>query len=1060
MPRRASLAWTNTSSRNFSERLDRQTVSRYSYSHLQKALKFLCLSHGFKAPLPQKLTMADDPPAYRGSYSAAQRCLKRYQTSTAVAEILSGINHAREAAAHCKRESQLWVDAMCLLTAFLWMRFLSDPSDDHLEHGIEHIKQTMAGVLAGHDPSTLFFLAASELHMNRYQRRKDPKDVELALCFTPETEPIYETRLNIFADGLYQQYKTTRVRNTLLQAITIRQKVLDIPTVNETLRCTVLGNLGLMLSEDFKVDPNMQTISMAIEHVRGALDISEARADENPRLYTQMGKLLTLKYSVSRDLDDIKKPCQNFDRAVRGTQQDDPLVVYRLTDKLAALEAWSTYTGDKEVFREACDLADRNLRLAESDAGAYAMAACNLGNMYQKRYHKDGDGKHLETAMRYMAEADQQASPASEHYADLCATYSLVLLTQYKHTGDGNALDTAMEHIDTAIRTERRGAMATAEHIHMRGMILAERAALSGRAADFEIAIAEEEAALKAQASNSASKADTLFKLCSLGLARFRIKPEPRIIQSSIDYGLRCLSVRGESPRRETEVFSVLSNAYFARFEVERGKADIDESIRIGLRSIRDDDDPHQAEYLTNLASKLRSRAIRYSIMTDIDDALLYIRQAFDLQTPVRRTAFFVLGTMTLILLDWCRLRKSTELLPEAIQIGEQSLPLSSIPDGSRSDTLVHLGNMQHARYKATKAPELLQAAIDYGEQAVRDCPAEHYKKAMILERLGSWLQESFEEEGREENKEKAKDVLRQALGVGNASPLFRIQSGRAAARLHMMDEEWQLAYECLSQVVDLFPRVSPRAISREDQQFALSQLTGLAAVVASCALNAGKDAGEAMQVLESGRGIISSWHLSTRSDVSDLERSYPELANKYVDLRKQLSQAAKVLNTSEPIAPLTPADSHSPLDVSHVVHTEMHRNVAVELEEVEDEIRSKEDFKNFQKPLASTEFVELAQLTPVVVINVTQLRSDAFLVTLAGVRSILLPDFSQRELMKKLETVFGKESVTMGLPSTRSERNARLRDWLGWLWDSAVRQILVDLELIAPPTLQRKRLF
>ena len=82
------------------------------------------------------------------------------------------------------------------------MRFLSDPSDDRLEHGIEHVKQTMAGVLAGHDPSPLFFLAASELHMNRYQRPKDPKDVELALCFTQETESIYQNLLNILADCL------------------------------------------------------------------------------------------------------------------------------------------------------------------------------------------------------------------------------------------------------------------------------------------------------------------------------------------------------------------------------------------------------------------------------------------------------------------------------------------------------------------------------------------------------------------------------------------------------------------------------------------------------------------------------------------------------------------------------------------------------------------------------------------------------------------------------------------------------------------------------------------
>jgi hypothetical protein len=378
--------------------------------------------------------MSNVSETYQESYDLAQRCLTRYTTDAAVADIASGIQHAREAVAKCDQYSQPWVDAMCLLTAFLWMRFITEPSDDHLEQGIEHVKQTMVGVAAGHDPAPLFLLASSELHMNRYQRQRDPRDVEIALCFTPETEPIYETRLNILADGLYQQYKATKIRDTLLHAIKVRRQVLDIPTIGEGLRCTILGNLGLMLSEDFKLLPEMQTINVAIDYVRSAVEISEAKGEHDPKIYTQLGKCLTLKYSASRELDDIREACNQLDNGIHATAEDDPMLVYRMNDKLAALEAWSTYTGDGEIFQQACDLADNNLRLAEANADAYAIVACNLGNMYQKRYHKDGEGKHLETALKYMIEADNKASPASDHYAELCAVHSLVLLTQYKHT--------------------------------------------------------------------------------------------------------------------------------------------------------------------------------------------------------------------------------------------------------------------------------------------------------------------------------------------------------------------------------------------------------------------------------------------------------------------------------------------------------------------------------------------------------------------------------------------------------------------------------------------------
>jgi hypothetical protein len=1004
--------------------------------------------------------MTETSRSYRESYELAQQCLKRYTTGTDKADISSGITHARQAITQCERHGQPWVDAMCLLTGFLWMRFVTTSSDEYLEQGIEHVTQTLTGVTAGHDTSPLFCLAGSELHMHRYQKHKDLKDLEQALNLTLETEPIYETRLNMLADALYREYKTTRVRDTLIRAIAVRSMVLDLPAVSESLRCTILGNLGLMLSEDFKSKPEMQTIDAAIHYIRKALDIDKARGENHPAIYIELGNALTLKYSLSRKLEDITAACDELDRGIRLTPDGDPLLVFRKNHKLAALDAWSTTTGDVEVFREAYRLAEQNLNLAKGNDDAYAIAASNLGNLCQKRYHKDANSEHLRSARTYMEEAQGRVKPDSEHFADLCAAQSLLALTLFKQTQVNEELDEAMNLVNMAIAAERRGSAATAEHAHIRGMIFAERAALSGQSADFEAAFAEEEASLRAQLPNSPSKADTLFKLCSVGLALFRVKPEARIIQSSIDYGLRCLEVRRGGPRRETEVFNVLSNAYFARFEVERGKRDIDEGIRIGLRSIRDDEDPHQAEYLTNLASKLRSRAVRYGMVADIDDALLYIRQASDLQSTVPRIAFFVQGTMTMILLDSCRLYKSDEKLTEAIQTGERSLQYSNILDGSRSDSLIHLGNMLYEKYIHSKSPEDLKQAINYGEEAVKDCPADHYKKAMILERLGSWLRLRFEKSGHYGDKARAKEVFTQALLVENAPPIFRVQAGRAAAHLHIQGKEWQLAYNCLSRVVALFPRISPRAFSLEDQQFALSRLTGLAAVAASCALNAGENHGKALQVLESGRGIISSWHISTRSDISDLESSYPDLAKRYLDLRKQLSQAAKVLDVPVNTAANLPADTSLPLDVSHITHTQMHRNIAVELAEIEDEIRSKDDFRDFQMALSTKDFGELARNGSVVVVNVTQLRSDVFLVTSTGVRAIPLPDLPQLDLLEKLDSLFGTQRVTVGVPSSRKDRNLRLRDFLGWLWDHAVKSILTELSLLEKPASHLERLF
>lgn len=83
---------------------------------------------------------------------------------------------------------------------------------------------------------------------------------------------------------------------------------------------------------------------------------------------------------------------------------------------------------------------------------------------------------------------------------------------------------------------------------------------------------------------------------------------------------------------------------------------------------------------------------------------------------------------------------------------------------------------------------------------------------------------------------------------------------------------------------------ITNRSLSREDQQHVVSSFSGLAADTCSLSFQAGDDAFEALQPLELGRGVIMGLSIDDRTNISSLERSYPEKAATYDRLRNEVN--------------------------------------------------------------------------------------------------------------------------------------------------------------------------
>lgn len=86
------------------------------------------------------------------------------------------------------------------------------------------------------------------------------------------------------------------------------------------------------------------------------------------------------------------------------------------------------------------------------------------------------------------------------------------------------------------------------------------------------------------------------------------------------------------------------------------------------------------------------------------------------------------------------------------------------------------------------------------------------------------------------------------------------------------MDESSQL----LEEAVNLLPTVSPRSLNHTDKQHMLADSAGMASMAAATALNSGKAASHALQLLELGRGVIAGLLMDMRGDISSLKREHP----------------------------------------------------------------------------------------------------------------------------------------------------------------------------------------
>lgn len=289
-------------------------------------------------------------------------------------------------------------------------------------------------------------------------------------------------------------------------------------------------------------------------------------------------------------------------------------------------------------------------------------------------------------------------------------------------------------------------------------------------------------------------------------------------------------------------------------------------------------------------------------------------------------------------------------------------------------------------------------------------------------------------------------EVLRLASEI-SASPaaptLVRALEARDAAVIYAERGEWRHAAERFELAVNLLPFIAPDHDLREGVRVLRPGRT--AADGAACWLNA-DEPDRAAVLLELGRAVFLSRTSARRAELAKLRVERPDLADKFEMLRSRLDRPDRPeVTIAGPWEKPGPAVDRGA--------------AAAEFEAVLAAIRSLPGQERFLLPLNVDELLAACTEGPIVMLNASNYRCDAVILTSRGVQTIPLREVTLRDVADN--AVHIQLAGANAYDLRRSEEDQEYLQehaivTLTWLWSKVVEPVLKEIGITTRRTGER----
>ncbi|MGQ0773242.1 MAG: CHAT domain-containing protein [Pseudonocardiales bacterium] len=735
-----------------------------------------------------------------------------------------------------------------------------------------------------------------------------------------------------------------------------------------------------------------------------------------------------------------------------------PLLAENTVGVAVALLKQAESTSDLTLITATVLVWQRVLNAISADHPNRAGLQANLGSALLLRFWRSGELADVDEAITVSRMATQATPAGHPERAGYLNNLGNALQARFGRVG-------ALTDLDEAITSKRGAVQATpADHPDRPAVLVNLCSALRVRFGRMGMLADLDEAIILSRAAVQATPLDHYDRpaiLANLGLAlwtRFELAGALADLDEAITVDRAAVQAAPADHPNWVMYLSNLASSLLVRFRRVGALADLDGAIAAtrAVMQATPDDHSYQARNLANLGAALWTRFERAGAPADLDEAITVIRsgmQAISVDHPERAIYLSNLGAA---------LRARFELagvladLDESITIGQAGVQVTPIDHPRRAMHLSNLGLALRTRFERVEVPADLDEAITIARAVIQATPVDHPDRAKYLSNLAATLQTRFERAGVQADLDEAITTLALAAEGESGAASVRIRAARVAASLSAQTDP-RGAAELLAGAVRLLPKTTPRQFQHGDQQYALGQFAGLAGDAAALALLADvvgpsgeNPAMQALRLLELGRGVLLSQALDTRSDLTDLQAGHPELAERFIELRDQLDQPGDTSVLADE-AGMAAGWEERCIEDRHQLAAAFETTVAG--------IRDLDGFETFLLPPEPDQLIRHAQHGPVVVVNVSQYRSDAILLTPAGAAAVPLPGLAWDDLSDRIIS-FHQALRTAHDPEVSSADRIGAQHTLSavleWLWDVTAQPVLDELghqETPAPGT-------
>ncbi|KLO94718.1 Uncharacterized protein LW93_13537 [Fusarium fujikuroi] len=799
----------------------------------------------------------------------------------------------------------------------------------------------------------------------------------------------------------------------------------------------------------------------SVSFLDAVIIMAQACVEATPRSHLKLtSRLINLgtyyanRYIRAKDADDLENAIRFTRQSVESVPETDPNHAICLKRLIKLLSARFEDNNLICHLEEPIRVIEHALRSTPPDDPNWPTYALCMTNQLVNRYSTIGDRKDLERcielskrALEITQDLFNSDSAPHESYDGLVYQFGWSLYMRAEFTTGSTDLDDAIDITKKTMKLSKKdpGDLSWSTHL---AKLLSWRFRLSGVDQDLDEAIAltrTDEIAEVPQSTEGTADEDTVrinvatieAQRCkTLGVLlelEYSLRGKVSALDEAIQLQRRALKLM-PIKKYLSELRANLAVSLFRRYRRTDVLEDLQEAItqqRSALQ-LENPEGPTLWRIYHDLATLVSSRGIRINSLADLDEGISLARRALELPGKGQNGRVTVCHHLGFLLSERATLKRLVNISNfledlEAAALETKWAIENTPPDHPLQGIfLTNLGHQENELYQVTKDTTYLDRSINSARKGIHHTPETDPSRSFELTALAKSLLEKSSLEDSFDTKEEYFDCLIKALKAETSPLKERIRAGGQLLSTSHVFESPMPAGEISKYTLDLLSLAVSYVASTADKYVISIECGEIARDAAAVVLQVEKAPTEAIQLLESGRGLFASGLSDLRADLSMLKKKCPHLAEEFEDVCQVLEVPTKTnfpqfLDSEEEFAP------HLSIDKRYIANDKMRRLL--------NHIRDHPELSRFLLPPTVPEMCQAASKGIIVMINVSTHRCDAFIAEERGLQSCRLPDISLKMIEHRSSDPSSVETMH-------------------WLWDSIVEPVLSKIKTNSGGTL------